>query len=120
MGAISGTLTKEVKPEGTGVDGATTTVNGTTIPVHVHTEGSYTVVAVQFEGISGDTCQLQATIDGSTWYAVDVVDLNSGSSNGADITADGLYRFVSSGVLNVRAAVTTYSAGTISASIVCA
>ena len=120
MGAISGTLTKEVQPAETGVDGATGTVNGTSIPVHVHTEGSYTVTCVQFEGISGDTCQLQGTIDGSTWYALAVEDLNSGSNNGADITADGIYRVVSSGLLNVRAAVTTYSAGTIDATITCA
>lgn len=120
MSAISGTLTKIIQPAGTGVEGATSTVNGTSIPVHVHTEGSYTVVCVQVEGISGDTCQLQATNDGSTWYAVAVENMNTGLNIGADITADGIYRVVSSGLLEVRVAVTTYSAGTIDATIVCA
>jgi hypothetical protein len=120
MGAISGTLTKEVYPAGTGVDGATSTVNGTSIPVHVHTEGSYTVVSVQIEGISGDTCQLQGTIDRSTWYPLAVENMSTGLNIGSDITADGIYRVVSSGLLNVRAAVTAYSAGTIDATITCA
>jgi hypothetical protein len=86
--------------------------NGTAASTADFSNGAYMVLDMQVEGISGDTITFEGTIDGTNWIAVQCENLNSGDK-GTTATADGLYRFVIGGVRQVRARVSTYSAGTI-------
>lgn len=91
---------------------AVATGNGTAVETVEPSDGAYTVLDMHVEGISGDTITFEGTIDGTNWIAVQCENLNSGAS-ATTATADGIYRLVVGGVRQVRARVSTYSAGTI-------
>ena len=91
--------------------GATGTGNGTYIVVE-----DRAFLGMQVEGISGDTITFEGTIDRSTWYGIQVVNVNDGSV-GTTATADGLYACSVAGLRDVRARVSTYSAGTITVNV---
>lgn len=93
-------------------DGATATGNGEAVEVAAPSRGTPVVLALQVEGISGDTITFEGTIDGTTWYAILFTDLTTGTE-ATTATADGIYRAVVLGLAWVRARVSTYSAGTI-------
>jgi len=89
-------------------DGVVITTTGTAMTV-----GGYPTVGVQVEGIVTATVTWQATIDGSTWYALkDSTDVTSGTA-AATATADGLFRINTKGWGQLRANVTSWTSGTI-------
>lgn len=92
--------------------GATGTGNGTAIACTDVGEGGYTTLTMQVTGISGDTVTFEGTVDDSNWVAMQAENLNDGVK-GTTATADGLYRATVLGLSQVRARISTYSAGTI-------
>lgn len=91
---------------------AVAAANGTAISCIDGSNGAMTSLAVQIAGISGDTITFEATVDGSNWVAIQFKNLNSGTE-ATTATADGIYRATVLGLLQVRARISTYSAGTI-------
>ena len=89
---------------------ATGTANGTSLQM-----SGFQMAMIQVEGISGDTITFEATIDGSTWYAVAMVSPASTTrARATTATADGLYFLEpTAGLSQVRARISTYGAGTI-------
>lgn len=88
------------------------TGNGTAVvPTRVD-EGAYTALTMHIEGINGDTITFEGTIDGTNWIAIQAENLNDGTE-ATTATADGLYRITVLGLGQVRARISTYSAGTI-------
>lgn len=87
---------------------ATATGNGTAIAVN-----QYVSVGVSIEGISGDTITFEGTINnGTDWYAVKARNLTSGAE-ATTATADGVYAVNVTGLVQFRARISTYGAGTI-------
>lgn len=86
--------------------------DGTSIVCLTVDGGGLTTVTMQIYGVSGDTITFEATIDGTNWVAVLATNLTSGSA-ATTATADGIYRVTVLGLLELRARVSTYSAGTI-------
>jgi hypothetical protein len=84
--------------------------NGTAMTV----EG-YAGVGVQVEGITTATVTFYLSIDGSTYYAVQAVNLNDGSV-ATSTAADGLFLVPCAGALSMRCVISGYSAGTITVS----
>ncbi len=93
-------------------DSATATGNGTAVTITDGEDGGYSVLAIQVEGIDGDTITFEGTVDDSTWYGIVFTNLND-NAEATTATADGLYRADVSGLTKVRARISTYSAGTI-------
>lgn len=88
--------------EGDGNSMAPLTVNG----------GSYALLTAQVVGISGDTITWEGTIDEDNWVSIPALNISERTiANTA--TADGLYRLVVTSLVQVRARVSSYSAGTI-------
>lgn len=97
---------------GQGVSGTTV---GALLPLDViDAQGSYKTVAIQLTGISGDTVTWEGTVDGTTWVIVRLALMSSGTAAGT-ATANGIYQGDVSALLQLRANVTVYSAGTIHA-----
>jgi hypothetical protein len=94
------------------ITGIAATANGTAILCTEASGGAYTTLVAHVEGISGDTITFEATIDGTNWLAVLFTNLTSGTA-ATTATADGLYRATVTGLKQVRARLSTYSAGTI-------
>ncbi len=88
---------------------AVTNTNGTAFNVG---SPSYPSMGIQVEGISGDTVSFQGTIDNSTWYAVEVVNMSTGAKT-TSTTADGVFRLPVGELRFVRTPISGYSAGTI-------
>jgi hypothetical protein len=84
-----------------------TDTNGTAMWVHY-----YPLLGVQVEGITTAVVSFQGTIDGSTWYAVEAVNVSTGAVV-TSTAADGLFRLPVGDVRQVRCPVSGYSAGTI-------
>ena len=87
----------------------TGTGNGTAMDV-----GGLAAVGVQIEGVVAETITFEGTIDGSTWYAVQVVNLNSGAV-GTTATADGLYLAPMAGIDQFRCRISTADGGSVTA-----
>ena len=81
--------------------------NGTAADV-----GGLAAVGVQVEGITTATVNFEATIDGSTWYAVQGVNLNDGAV-ATSTTADALFLVPVAGVDQLRCRISGWSVGTI-------
>lgn len=97
---------------------ATATGNGTTVECTEVSGGAYKFLAIHLDGISGDTITWEATIDGTHWEAMDVVPLAATDTPATTATADGLYRADVTGLSQFRARISTYGAGTITATAV--
>lgn len=95
-------------------NGTAATGNGTALSTLDASNGASSYVTLQLEGISGDTITFEGTIDNDTWYAIKFTNLTSGTA-ATTATADGLYQSTLPvlGLVQVRARVSTYSAGTI-------
>lgn len=85
--------------------------NGTAM-VCTDGNGAYTALAMQIVGITSATITFEATLDGTTWVAVQATNLNTGTA-ATTATADGIYRLTTLGLLQVRARISTYATGTI-------
>ena len=90
-----------------------TNTNGTAVRCTHGTDGGYETLAVQVTGIVTATVNWEASIDGSTYVAVPVTNINSGNA-ATTATADGLYRLTCTGLTNVRARTSSWTSGTIS------
>ncbi|MCB0136051.1 MAG: hypothetical protein KDK05_19020 [Candidatus Competibacteraceae bacterium] len=82
------------------------TGNGTAIDANGFTEGS-----IQIDGISGDTITFEGTLDGVTWHPIRAT--SSAGTTATTATADGIYYLVNFVLHQIRARISTYSAGTI-------
>jgi len=86
-----------------------TDTNGTALDTRF-----FSTVGIQVEGIVTATVTFEGTIDGATWYGVYSTNLLDGSQNVA-LTADGLVAVPTAGLAMLRARVSGYSGGTITA-----
>lgn len=93
-------------------EGATATGSGDVISCMSVSGGTLNTVAFSVEGISGDTITFEVTMDDTNWYALRATGVTSGTV-ATTATADGLYTATVTGMLNARARISTYSAGTI-------
>jgi len=93
---------------------AVATGNGIALSTLNASNGAASYATIQVEGISGDTITFEGTIDGSTWYAIRFSNLTSGTA-ATTATADGIYQSTLPvlGLKQVRARISTYSAGVI-------
>lgn len=88
-------------------DGVTAVANGSRMDVT-----QLSKVGVQVEGISSATVTFSATIDGSTWYAVEAINRNTGAKSTAT-TADGIFDLSVGEFAELRCQISSYSSGTI-------
>ncbi|KKL24079.1 hypothetical protein LCGC14_2418930, partial [marine sediment metagenome] len=88
---------------------AVTNTNGTAFNVG---SPSYPSMGIQVEGITTATVSFEATIDNSTWYAIEVVNVATGAK-ATSTTADGLFRLPVGEMRFVRTPISGYSGGTI-------
>lgn len=91
---------------------ATGTGDGTAMECTEASGGAHKQLTMQVQGISGDTITWEATIDGSNWKGLLVTPLSTGTA-ALTATADGLYRVDVTGLVQFRARISTYGAGTI-------
>lgn len=66
---------------------------------------------VQVTGTFTGTIELQTTLDGTNYVAIQGINVNSGTAT-ASITAVGIYRFELVGSLSVRAYASAWTSGT--------
>lgn len=93
-------------------DAAAATGNGTTVECTEVSGGAHKYLALQVQGINGDTLTWEATIDGTNWKGLLVTPLSTGTA-ALTATADGLYRVDVTGLVQFRARISTYGSGTI-------
>ena len=86
--------------------------NGTVMPCRQPASGLFTTATFQVTGINGDTITWEANLNGTDWVAVAVTNLGTGTA-ATTATANGLYRITCHGLEQIRARVSTYSAGAI-------
>lgn len=89
-----------------------TNTNGTVARCTHGMDGGYSTLAVQVTGIVTATINWEGTIDGSTYVAVPVTNINSGNA-ATTATANGLYRVTCTGLTNLRARTSGWGGGTI-------
>jgi hypothetical protein len=120
MGLRRGTYT-ETKILQNGVAAPTTAV-GETFPLSMEgseaavdgVNGAWDSIAVQITGITTATVTFQATIDGTNWVAIGLVDSADWTSIATTATADGIYVLhYPKGFTKFRANITSNTAGTI-------
>lgn len=87
---------------------ASATGNGQAFDVAGYDHG-----AIQVTGITIATVSFEGTVDGSTWYAVPLI--NSAGTYVSSATADGLFILneFTSGYAQLRARISAYTSGTI-------
>lgn len=93
---------------------AVATGNGTAVECTEISGGAYTVLTIQITGITTATFTFEATIDGTNWVAIQFTNLNSESA-ATTATADGIYRATVLGLVQVRARISSWTSGTITA-----
>jgi len=91
---------------------ATATGNGTAAVTTSGNAGAFATLTMQVSGISGDTITFEATADDTNWVSVLVTNLTSGTA-ATTTTADGIFQIAVGAISQVRARISTYSAGTI-------
>lgn len=91
---------------------AVATGNGTALDCTEAAEGAKAYAAIQIVGITTATITFEATIDGSNWVAIEFTNLNDAAA-ATTATADGIYRALVIGLLQVRARISAWTAGTI-------
>lgn len=91
---------------------AVATGNGTAANCYTESDGGYTTLTMQVQGITTATITFEATVDGTNWVAVQATNLNSGTA-ATTVTADGLVRLTVSGFKQVRARISAWTSGTI-------
>lgn len=89
---------------------ATATGNGTPLAVDAFDQAAF-----QVTGITTATITWEATVDGTNYVAVSVIDLNSATrARATTATANGLYLLDGiGGLVLVRARISAYTSGTI-------
>lgn len=93
---------------------AVAVANGTAIDVCQGDNGGHEWLAIQIVGITTATITFEGTIDGTNWVAVQFTSLASGTA-ATTATADGIYQARVAGLVQVRARISAWTAGTITA-----
>lgn len=93
---------------------AVATGNGTAIDVRKEADGAMSVVAIQVTGITTATITFEATIDDSNWVSILAENITTGAE-ATTATADGIYRITCLGLSQIRARVSAWTSGTITA-----
>jgi hypothetical protein len=88
---------------------AVATGNGTAMPVD-----GLSGVGVQISGITTATITFEGTIDGTNWVALESTNLNTGVA-GTTATTNGLYFVPTTGLIQFRARISSWTSGTITA-----
>lgn len=92
--------------------GATAAGDGFSMTPLTINGGSYALLTAQIVGLSGDTITWEATIDEENWVSIPALNISTREiANLA--TGDGLYRLVVTSFVQVRARISSYSAGII-------
>lgn len=91
---------------------AVATGDGTSLGCSDSSLGYFNFATFQVTGITTATITWEANIDGTNWVAVLVKNLNTGVE-ATTTTANGLFRVQCTGLLNVRARISSYTSGTI-------
>lgn len=96
---------------------ATATGNGTAVECTEVSGGAYKKLAIQVQGISGDTITWEVTIDGTNWKGILVAPVTTGTT-ALTTTADGIFTVDVTGLVQFRARISTYGSGTITVTAV--
>ena len=88
---------------------AAATANGAVINV-----AGMSTCGVQVTGTFSATVTFEATINGADWVAIPFTNIASGAS-ATTATAAGLYRTTVSGLVGLRARISTYGSGNVTA-----
>ena len=95
-------------------DAATATGNGTSVACVDTSSGTMMQLMVQISGISGDTITFEGTVGGTIWDDI-TATFRADEVMAATATVDGIYMINCLALAAVRARISTYSAGTITA-----
>jgi hypothetical protein len=90
---------------------AVATGNGTVVYPTSISDGAYTCLTLQVEGITTATITWEATIDGTNWVAIEATNLASSATPATTATADGIYRVVVAGLMQFRARISAWTTG---------
>jgi hypothetical protein len=90
---------------------AVATGNGTAITT-VDTGGALTSIGIQITGITTATIIFEATIDGTNWVAILAENVTTGAQ-ATTATANGIYRVVCMGMVQIRARISAWTSGTV-------
>lgn|SRR5690606_37685742 len=93
-------------------DAATATGNGTPVTCTSHADGAWTDLVMQVVISDTATVTFEATVDGSTWHTLNVVDLEDGT-DATTASASGIFRANVRGLTQVRARVSALTSGTV-------
>lgn len=87
--------------------------NGTPIEVSSPAKGGFAILTLQVEIETTAVVTFEGTIDGVTWYSVEFVNVTDGTETATvtNAAASGIYRGNVLGLAQVRARVSTWSAG---------
>lgn len=88
---------------------ATATGNGNILPV-----SEYGTAVIQVTGTFVGTIAFEGTLDGSNWHAISATQIGSGTI-ATTATTTGIYRLSVSGLASVRARISSYTSGSITA-----
>lgn len=94
--------------------GAAATGDGTAMVCTSPTMGGYAVAAIQLSGTFTATVTFEGTVDGSNWIAMLFENITTGAS-ATTASATGIYRATVLGLLQVRARVSAYTNGNVTA-----
>ena len=104
MSSKSGMFTGALMQNAAGATG-----NGTVLTVD-----GYSVATIQVSGTFSATITWEGTIDQSNWVAVQATDLGTGTA-ATTATAAGLFRIQAFGLSQLRARVSAYTSGSVTA-----
>ena len=86
--------------------------NGTVMGCTDVSGGALTAVAMQVTGITTATITFEATIDGSNWLSILAENVTTGAE-ATTAAANGIYRVMCLGMVQVRARISSWTSGTI-------
>lgn len=110
MPVSGGTLAYQPKMQ----DAAVAIGNGTAMVCTDEANGGYAVLVVQLVITNTATVTFEATVDGTNWISVLFENITTGAS-ASTATASGLYRATVLGLSQVRARVSAWTSGTVTA-----
>ena len=86
------------------------TADGTSLACFDVSFGYFNFATMQVTGITTATITFEANIDGTNWVAILVKNLNTGVE-ATTTTANGLFRVQCTGLMNIRARISSWSIG---------
>lgn len=92
-------------------DAVAATGNGAAVTIGDSTVGGFALGCFQVTGTFSATVTFEATLDGSTWVALETTSVGAASTVATSTTSAGIFRFNCLGLFQVRARV-TWTSGT--------